>query len=392
MGVYVSKGKYFIRKPLTWIFLFIPLTASLCFGMFLSKQQAALTIPVAVVDEDRTNLSKSVIKELKKQPELTVESVTALSAKKQLLQGEVDSVIIMKEHFQTRLLKGEHDQLIELWTSPLSAAAGIVREITASEVIKQASAVKAANKVVSLYEQKNGSHVESGAIWKQAFNYTMAQWQPAPLMTVHYETWTSENQVQKKERSSVLFSSYLGLWSFFTLLSCFVLTDWAVKERLTVFPRIRASSMGLPAYLYQCSAASLTIQLFQAGLSVLAFHHLNIITGRVVIFVVMAVFILFCTATALLFALYHHHLGSFYLSVLSGTLLFALIGGSFFPASEWFVDIERISSLFPQAALTAAGNGHQWGSPPIWRNTVVMAAAAFFIWIWTIWKAGKLND
>ncbi|WP_191991770.1 ABC transporter permease [Bacillus aerolatus] len=392
MGIYYEKWKQLMRKPVTWLLFLMPIAASVGFGMLFTKQQTELTIPIVIVDEDQSSTSDAVIQGLKSQTGLTVKEMPASAAKKQLLQGEVDSVFIIKKHFQTELRKGKRDGLIELWTSPSSVAAGIVREIAASEIIKQTSAAKAANKVVSLYKQKYEDQGERSEIWQQAYDYTMDQWQPEPLMTIQYKIGSDKRQDTNKEKATLLFSPYLGLWSFFTMLSCFIFSDWAVKERWTIFPRIRASSIGLPAYLSQCAAAHLIIQLIQAGFAFVVFRYLNVINGGIVVFSVMAVFVLFSTVIGLLLAVFHTHAGPFYLTALSTALLFALFGGSFFPAGELFSFIQKLSEMFPQTALAAAENKDRLTDPLVWESVFAMAAVVLISWPLIVWKAGREYD
>ena len=71
-------------------------------------------------------------------------------------------------------------------------------------------------------------------------------------MTIHYVDGKNQ-QVQEmitvdETEESSLFVPYIGIWGFFTMISCFITSVWVVRERPIVFSRIMTTYKGLSSY------------------------------------------------------------------------------------------------------------------------------------------------
>ncbi|MGE7781807.1 ABC transporter permease [Peribacillus sp. NPDC097264] len=344
MGVMIEKLKHMF-KPITLLLFLLPIVAAVGVGSLLEKQQKELVIPIAIVDEDQTDFSGNLIKQMELQQRIVVKETSFDEADTLLSRNEVDSIFVLKKGFQAHILDDKRKESIELWTSPTSIASGIVREVVASEVTKVTSSVKAANRVEKLYQQEKGIKAD---VWDEAFEYTKDQLDPKPLMTINY---VSENSIAGTQNKDVLFTSYLGVWSFFTMLSCFITSDWVVKERSVLFPRIMTTNIGLASYLRQTSGAYILFHVLQAACSLMVLRYFQLMETTLFLYLGMVLFIVFTTSISMWTASRMHHLGSYYVAGSLMAFILAIAGGSFFPIGDISPTFEFISLWLPQKIL-----------------------------------------
>ena len=119
-----SSGEY--RAVLVWL----PLGVILFFAVFFS-QEVVGALPIAVVDEDESYLSRRVVEVIRATPQtaLVEESADMTEARKRLLSGKVVGIVEIADGFAKRLLSGEsaavvyYDSGTNISTSSLSAKA-----------------------------------------------------------------------------------------------------------------------------------------------------------------------------------------------------------------------------------------------------------------------------
>ncbi|WP_240257760.1 ABC transporter permease [Fredinandcohnia quinoae] len=329
--------KQFVKNPVSLLFLFIiPIGATIGLGSLFEKGQEELAIPIALVDEDKSDFSKIITKRMSDQSKITITNVSREKAEKLLATNEVDSIFMIKQGFQDNLLQEKREDTIEVWVSPSSMAVGIVREVMASEVIRLTSNIKAAEHVEKLYNQKG---IEDSSIWDEAYAYTDAQWDPEPLMTIDYIEQRGKDIVDAK---SEIINPYLGLWTFFTMLACFLAIDWIIKERNTIFARIQTTYQGLSSYLWKSISGYFILHVLQAFMSFIIFIKLDIVENRMSLLVAMILYLFICMSLSVLFASFTRNLNSYYISSFLFVLIVGVLGGSFFPVPE-------LSEVFPQS-------------------------------------------
>lgn len=385
MGILVEKLKHIAAKPVSLLLFLLPIAVAASLGALLEKQQKELIIPIAIVDEDQTAFSQRIVEQMRNQERIVVKEVSNDKGQSLLSRNEIDSLFVIKKQFQQRLMDEQRENTIELWTSPSSAASGIVREVVASEVIRLTSSIKAANRVVSLYNQKNREAFSEGVVWHAAHDYTNDQWEPSPLMTIHYVHGDQPESKKPSEREKALFVPYLGIWSFFTMLSCFITADWAVKERFTLFTRIMTTGKGLTAYLSQTAGAYIVFQMLQALVSFLVLSSFQAIERNYFLLVGMGIYIIFSSAVGMWIAGRMQHLGGFYALSIFIAFILAVCGGSFFPVAEVSSLLHALSNWLPQQILWQTAYSTQMDSGS-WKVAIMMIFGALLLWKWTIWR------
>jgi ABC-2 type transport system permease protein len=377
MGILLDKIKKCL-KPVFLLLLMIPLGASFLLGSFFEKQQETMAIPVAIVDEDQSEFSEAILAGMKTQEMLTVLEGSMEEGSRWLERNEVDSLFILKAGFQERLLQEKGEESIALLTSPTSVASGIVQEVVASEVIKITSGIKAANRVQRLYDRHG---VEAPHAWQNAYDFTLGQWEPVPLMTIDYVEGSLENdRMLEKGMPTSTTIPYLGIWGFFTMMVCFITSDWVVKERSILFSRMKTTYKGLSSYLCQTVGAFLLFQIGQTLISFWILTHFEKMEREAIGLVGMLVFILFSLSASVWLASYISHLGSYYIAGIVVAFLLALGGGSFIGMAELSPTLEEVSRVLPYRLL---GNGDDREK---WKVLFLTLGVSGVFWRWSIWR------
>lgn len=373
-----------LLRPSFLLLLLIPLAATMLLGSFLEKQQKDLVIPIGIVDLDQSDYSKEIIRGMKNQEMLTVYEVSSEEGSELLERNEVDSVFVIKPDFQERLLKEDREGTIQLWISPSSVISGVIQEVMASEVTKITSAIKAANKVHQLYERND---LAEKFDWQDAYDYTLKQWDPEPLMKIHYTDGKVQQERKVKtavkaeeEEEEPLFVPYLGIWSFFTMSSCFITSVWVVKERPILFPRIMTTYRGLSSYLRQTAGAFLLFYSVQAIISFLIVSHFEWIERESALLVGMIAFLLFSLSLSVWMASFFQQLGAYYVAGILVTFILTILGGGFFPIAEFSSSLEVLSSWLPYQLLEEKEFSEGW------KLLFVTLGGALLFWEWSVWR------
>ncbi|AZB41010.1 ABC transporter permease [Bacillus sp. FJAT-42376] len=340
--------KQMLKKPFLFLSLLV-LPAAVIYGVsnFSGKVEEDLAIPVAIVDQDHTDFSKTLIQRLKKQERLKLVQTTGGKAQNMLLREETDTVFVIKEGFKESIEAGDREGIIELRTSPLSIASGVVREVAASEVIRFTSNAKAANRVEKIAEKYQENFPQQDGIREEAYRYADRQWEPEPLMTINYVTQEDGRDVREKSSGPGLFESPVKIWMVLALILCMLSWDWIPKERDSLFKRIQTTPAGLDAYILHSFAAYGALHLIQIGLSWWVIMRLDNGTSASLL-LPMAVFMLLGLSISLLAASFSPYTGNYY--TLSTVWIFAvsLIGGSVLPAGELLPQLKTLEDWLPQ--------------------------------------------
>ena len=365
-------------KPLYLFFFLFPLAGALSLGSLLEEKEKELAIPVAVVDEDGSDYARTIIDGLKKQERLRVLELSFGEAERQLARNELDTVFVIKERFQERLLAGEREYLVELKTSSVSMASGIVKEVFASEAAKLTSAIHAANRVEGLYGEKG---MEEPEIWEESYQYTLSQWDPEPLMTVAYETANPGASGQIKTEKAQQPQRYLGLWTFLVLLLSFVTSEWIVREKGHLFSRMKTTAAGLGGYIRQTAAAHFLFYTAQALIASAVMHSLGLIRLTVPLFLALIGFILFSLCISLGIGSMSKNSGVYYAGGLFVSFIVVLAGEGLFPLSDLSGDFASLSAWFPQKLIWTAAAGGPLSAEILPAATVIMVTGIVSVWL-----------
>lgn len=146
-----------------------PLVALLMGG--IQSFNTAGEIPVVMVDQDHTDLSRLVVSRFAEQPGIRVAQVTEAQARDLVANYQVEVAFIIKKGFKEGLLREEIDGGITLLKSPVALSYGVIQEMLASQVQRLWADAAAANWVADEYGQD---------LWQEAWDEADGLWQPKP--------------------------------------------------------------------------------------------------------------------------------------------------------------------------------------------------------------------
>ncbi|MEG0440505.1 MAG: ABC transporter permease [Solibacillus sp.] len=340
------------------LWLLMPLILTVVVVQWGNAAARDAQIPIAIVDEDISELSQAFIQELQQMDLLAIQLMSKQKALYALEKNQLDSVFIIKHNFEMQLRNNKRNHLIEAYSTNRSYFYFAVKENISSLAQRKATQAKAAHEVKNLLN-KYDSDIE----W--SFDEIVAQGQKREeryeLLTVDFSYYNENESSTPTEKTNLLAS--WGIWAFFTLISTFYLFDWVIKEsNHLVVVRWLQSKISYITYFFSTLAVYLLVML------VIDFLTYRIIETQFIWsqVLVIVVFRLSCVALALLVAVHLKKVLSYYFITPILALLLALLGGAFIPMESFFAKWPIMSELSPVYALL------QWDVSLVWSVFIVL--------------------
>lgn len=187
--------------------------------------QADTKVPVGVVLEEDTPSAQALLDSLDETPHIRPILLNEREALNQLQKHELDSVFIVRRHYEKNIQKGSRNQVIKSYQSDLSFAYIPLRETVISYVQQDYSRYKAAQVVQRMGE-------EYGIV---------DQWTDEELIERSRDIEKEQNlldvsfsftKMEAEDESDVGFIlNPWGLWALFSMLATFMLFDWVIREK-----------------------------------------------------------------------------------------------------------------------------------------------------------------
>lgn len=281
LAVAYYRLKALAASPLTLLLmLLVPVAGSILAGALAGGQTGS--IPVAVVDEDQSDYAQMVLTRLSRRPVLQVEAMDREAALLAVQRRRVEVALVMTPGFEERIRQGEREALVELVKAPSSLAAEMTGEYLASEVVRLAANVRAANEVTNAYGKRGLVPTsEKQRLWSEVWAETDSHWEPEPLMTMTYREWSGSADLSPVAEDAlpwkaqeVPFSLLASLVLFNTLLGA----GGLVRDRAQgMLPRVRTTRAGLVRYQ---AGSGLAVALLGAATIALSAFGLWWVTGQ----------------------------------------------------------------------------------------------------------------
>lgn len=421
--------KIIVHNPKQLLLLLcLPLLVVALLETVISKTVVEGKIPIAVVDEDDSDYSRTVIARVAKTPHVALEMCSRKEAVRRIEAQTADLAFVFKEGFQANIAQGQYRELVDLIESPASLSSGLLKEVVASEIMRFVSNATAANDVVAYYTEKGLiTAQEKKPLWQEAWHYTDAQWEPEPLATMVYreggdvlslngdntdsddlrgkvdaarpnEDTDGAGDVNPEVRNTARTDApnteahkltdegmrAFGLLSVALMLLTFYLNDWLVKEKQQhVLTRVSVVGASKLRYIVGngCGASLLVFVSFllAAGYFI---SGASLSWWRIVLVcVVVSAYIGACFSIATLFASFARGHKQMHLFGLMTVVATSVIGGSFINLAEVSSRFASLAALTPQQWLLSAvrgtlSEGDFWTTvPKILPSLGVFAAA-----------------
>lgn len=235
------------KKVISMLFWFLlPILGTYLFITIANTIQEDSRVPIGIVMEDDSDLGHHVLESITESELVQVHETTKKEALYQLEKHELDSVFIIHEGFEQAVNSGMRNKILSSYRTELSIAYSPIKEMIVSLVQEQTGRAKAANFILEMNEQYNGTEpwtleeIQQKTIQVQidenllntAFTYYGTTNDNVEPTLISWNTWT--------------------IWAIFSLLSSLFLFDWVIKEKsLAVSARYTFIHMSKWSYYFK---------------------------------------------------------------------------------------------------------------------------------------------
>jgi ABC-2 type transport system permease protein len=244
----------------------IPLFITIATGYAL-RYEKLNTIPIAFVDEDKSEYSSVLLERMSQKDGLKVEMTGRETAVSMLEGSKVEQVFIIKKGFEEKIKNEENKELIDVVNSPSSYSADFTSEVAAGEVMRLIAGNMAVDWVTKQYKKLDKP--VNGNFEKDIEKYYQSLWQPEPLMTIDYKEFQG-NTLTDVERTVMpaATASSTGIITAFIMFYILFSSGWLVEERTNgTLKRLTAG----PNALYLSYAGSVLALFISGTIQILVF-------------------------------------------------------------------------------------------------------------------------
>lgn len=321
--------------------LLFPILATIGITAITSNLQDDAKVPIGIVLEEQTDASMELIQEIKLTPFVRVNMLPENKALYLLKKHKLDSVFVIHEGFEEKVLNNNRSQMITSYQSDLSFAYTPVKEMILSYVQQETGRSKAAFVVKEL-----AGHYDGNTGW--TFEEIIAKSKEIQQEENLLETSFSFNDSPvKSEEKPPLFSIW-RLWAIFSFLATFLLFDWVIKERLSqAITRFAFMRYTLKTFLFQ-NVIVYSVLLFIIDLCTISLFYF--IFGEWIPILNLVVYRTLINLAAFILAQLFKNTFLFYTVTFALTLFIAVSSGAVLPSGvvanwSWFTLINPLSPL-----------------------------------------------
>ncbi|WP_226580934.1 ABC transporter permease [Halobacillus litoralis] len=196
------------KRPFVILLLAFPLLCTFLLYPFFENTAGETAVPIAVVDEDQSDDSRTVTDRVEDSGRVRlVSQATRAEAETDVQKGAVEAAFIIEKGFQASIRQGEVNEVITWIRNENSALDVFAKEAFGAELMRLALNAKAA----VIVEQ------ETETSFEEVFQYSDQFWEPEPLFQVS----VTERSPQQPEREEPQLQS----WQV-TVLQLFFLYAW----------------------------------------------------------------------------------------------------------------------------------------------------------------------
>jgi ABC-2 type transport system permease protein len=237
--------------------ILIPLFITIATGYALRYEKLNV-IPVAFVDEDKSDYSKLLLDRLDKKEGFNIKVTTSEQALEMLKGDEIEAIFVLKKGFKEKITSGENKEIIDLVKSPSSFSSDYIGEVVAGEVMRLIANNIAADWVSKQY--KNYKKPVTSDLIRDVINYTDSQWDPKPLMTINYEELQGEKEViTDRIGMPAATATSAGIIVVFVMFYILFSSGWLIEERINGTLKRLVSGPDALSYSFGASILALLI-------------------------------------------------------------------------------------------------------------------------------------
>lgn len=354
--------------------LFMPVIMTVLVMKSVGIWQEETKVPIGLVVEEETQLANQLVKELVNTELLQIHFMELSEALHKLEQHELDSVFVIREGYEEKVLSNRRNQVIEAYSSNQSFAYQAIVETVTSLAQQDMARSKAAFVIKQLFNDKGAA---GDWDYDEIIEKSRERQENSALLKT---TFSYYNMEQEQKDVTMPLLQVFGVWSFFAMITTFFLFDWMLKETR---PNIRArwlyTSISFRKY-------GLGMLLLYSGflvvvdyLTVVVFANLFDVTITIKLLLSLLAFRLTINLLAFLLASVYQQLFMYYVTGFAIALLFITLGGAIIPLDGILRRWPWIEMLSPVQSLLATS------IPLIW---LIVLSLGLVYWIW---RGGRVN-
>lgn len=331
----------------------IPVALALIMG-YAQREEKLDYIPLAIVDEDESSLSKTLVERISGKEGIKVFDTDREEAESLLQNEKAEVALFILDGFVNAMISGETDEILEIVKSPSTVSGELVKEIVAAEVLR----LRASELAYEWMERRFGENGTETMITRQEIREKVESYmEPVPPMTIAYE----EVKGSQVSAGDVTIPSYAaascGVLVLFVMLTLLFGSGWICEERSNgTLSRIFSSPGGLLPVFAGNTLALFVFGLFQTVLFVVI---QRVLFGIVMLegflsWLVMAAYILCAASVSMLLASALRTAAQLQAVAPVFSIITGLMGGCLWNIAGIPDDLKPVSRITPQGwALTA---------------------------------------
>lgn len=374
--IFLCRIKLLVLQREFLLFSVILFVVSIFFGngSIGSLKGSAANIPVAVIDQDQTEISREVIMNVQKNPSIHLSELPREEAMRRLQTSTVDAVCIIREDFSDNLYADQLKELIEIYTIPAPVTSGIVAEAFSGETMKAWIGIKSISGILEEYGMTMDEAQESFLDEIQDFQKNAIQEHPLLIIEYHEQRGDGADNFKMDDKDNL--KRLIRYWNVVSAFLAFLGSLWLLKEKENGFLRRISTTTG--GLLYYLSSSALTVSFFIWCLSVFSILVCGEATGKLLAACLLLMFFYICISVSLGFVM-AALCGSIWRMMVvipAATFVMALFGGSIINLSEVLTHWKMIAQWTPSYWLNEGFSSILAGEPLGYIVILVMAAVA----------------
>jgi ABC-2 type transport system permease protein len=323
-------------------------------GTLYDSADETSSIPVAVVDEDKTDMSENILNNLNKDKTLRVIHSTHANAINKLKDGQIEAVYILKEGLKDNIINEKYEEIIDVYYIKGSNIGKFVGDIFAEKVLRDLCLTKSINLLDRALQQKNYKDKES--FLKEAYEYgiSMQDYSDNKHSYIKVQFVNGDKpsiDINSIDNDLIYKKMIIGIIISFTSFFLLFASISIVKDKENgILGKIQISSTNngtiiLGNYLSLVVSGSVIGIIFSIINSVYASHeHLKIFLGT---FVALMMFVVSISSLIMFFTSVIDKTATYTMIFTILILIMGIVSGSFFSIDLLSSNIKNLSYIIP---------------------------------------------
>ncbi|SCN25724.1 Inner membrane transport permease YhhJ [Clostridium sp. N3C] len=255
------------NKLLILLCILLPLFFSMLVNKIFEKKTFYEGVPIAIIDRDRSKISSEILKKISENSAISVKNIEEEDIEEYISKEKVQAVYIFEKGMEKRIMAGEYEDIVSVYTVPGSLTAMGVSDIIAGEIVPYVC------KYLVIIDGQRQLPQEEYEVIEEAVNSRFKDLSNDPSyelpVIVDLKTPNSD-EVKEKDKDRNIFSISMGLGLIVIFSTIFMIAGCSlfIKERENrVRNRIKVSGVK-PFSLLFADILSVTI----TGISITIFQ------------------------------------------------------------------------------------------------------------------------